>query len=382
MSYQWEPPDLIGPILKGLQIRSYLEDIKSRREERKQRADYHRMQIEAHQQDRAIKTFQMQRDLADMGAIPALPSDTGQNDEAIAAAVNITPENRRPLLEAPGIGRYRMPSQGDRFKRASVLAEQKGINEGIAEKAKTSISDPNIAIDFPGIGKVPVPRSQTINALRFQRELKNGKLISPKTETDEQTGITYFRAIDAETMEPVEIEFPTRSTPKPKTTTGQKTEHQLFVEEHTLQQESRAEAKDVNDALKHWRELANEAIRLDAPDPSDPKKQPPDPRVSPEWKAARAEAEAAAKQYPWALQYTEDERGYPYLKDIRGEAWAPPRSGQKATTTSTSTSANKKPATAAAASITRRQYLQAVKDLGKAAADAEVKRRNLTIIED
>src|SRR4030095_11775817 len=94
------------------------------------------------QSDMAIKKFNLMRDLANTGYVSAAPGDTGQNDALIGAAVNITPENRRPLLNVPGVGAYRAPSRMDQYGRAKELARQKGEEAGIQEQAELATSDP------------------------------------------------------------------------------------------------------------------------------------------------------------------------------------------------------------------------------------------------
>src|ERR1041385_1116032 len=149
---------------RWLQLRGLMDDLKYRRERREQDRQLFQMDLEDRKRRRAHEDFSTAVALSSIGALPTQPGDTGQNDEAIAQAVNITPENRRRVVNTP-VGNYRLPSEVDRYNRARTDAVRAGTVEGLKKKATEEVTDPYEEVPLPdelGGGSARVKKSEAL----------------------------------------------------------------------------------------------------------------------------------------------------------------------------------------------------------------------------
>lgn len=159
--------NFVDHFARWMQLRAMMDDLKYRKERREQDRQLFQMELEDRNRKRAHEDFTTHLALQNIGALPAAPGDTGQNDEAIAQAVNITPENRRRLVNTP-VGSYRLPSETDRFNRAKTQATQTGVIKGLEKKATDEITEPTEDLALPDIlggGTATVKKTDKVTKL-------------------------------------------------------------------------------------------------------------------------------------------------------------------------------------------------------------------------
>jgi hypothetical protein len=192
---------VLDPILKGIQLRQMLDDIKFRKELRERQKQEFDLDLQARKRQQAMQDFQTAITLEKIGAIPAMPGDTGQNDAAIAQAVNITPENRRRMMPSP-IGNYRLPSEMDVRNKALRLGDTEAEIEyakeyaGAKGKAAGTVAEGTIPVTYPAIGDQPsvtvqVPRSQYPTAIKTLRELQSDSFGAHSFQKDDDGNVTF-----------------------------------------------------------------------------------------------------------------------------------------------------------------------------------------------
>jgi hypothetical protein len=303
MSYQ-QPPNPLESIMRGMQIRAMVENIKAQREARAQAAQLHQLEIEQHQRNSQKDQFNQMMMLQNIGAIPAAAGDTGQNDAAISEAIGgISPENKRPLIQVPGGQGYRLPSQTDQFKRAQTAAVQTGelkAAEKAAEDPWTEIAVP----DELGGGTQKVPQSKKLDYwLKIRGALQKQNPDMKVNWADDATGKRTFFGYDPSSPEDIKIlkEFPGVAKPQvQREAAGGLTPYQQI-------ETQRANQKDIQGAMGAAQKLIDKATQVDAIEPKDP-------NTGPEWKAARIATQQAAQAYPDAIEAGTDANGYPYVK--------------------------------------------------------------------
>lgn len=299
MSYQWEPPDILGPIMRGLQIRAYIEDIKARREARAQQAELQRAALQEHQQTQAMRKFQLMRDMADQGWLPAQPGDTGQNDEAIAQAIGgISPENRRPVVETP-FGTYRAPSETDRFERARRRATQEGILKGEEQKAAEGVTNPYEEVSLPeelGGGTAQVPRKSKVDALiKIEGALQKRHPNLSISYSDDQSGNRTYFGTDPRTGEVKPLKtFPGVAKPQVVSPNGRTAN--TGISSRALSALQKAQEK-IDEATNAYGKGENDL-------------RTPEER----WTEARNAVNQAATAFPDELEAGQGTGGYPYIK--------------------------------------------------------------------
>lgn len=197
-----------GPLLKALKIQQYIKDQAFQDEQRVALRERMKMELDDARRKRTTEDFNTALTLNKIGAIPALPGDTGANDEALAVAADITPEGRRPLMNTP-IGNYRIPSRMDQRKRAvedQQIAQAGKFGDAYATATGRAAAEDATAVEmeFPEVGKVKVPRAQIVNAIKAQQDLKANKYSAHSFQKDDQ-GNTTFVGIPQNGGEPVKI---------------------------------------------------------------------------------------------------------------------------------------------------------------------------------
>jgi len=186
--------NFVTHMAKWLQLRALMDDMKYRKERQAMERQQFQMDVEDRNRRRAHDDFTTALTLQKIGALPAAPGDTGQNDEAIAQAVNITPENRRRPLNTP-IGNYRLPSEADTFTRSKRMAVQEGTLKGLETQATENITNPNETIALPeqlGGGTAEVKKTAKIDKLLEIYKVAHPKLDFHATPPNDSGDVTIW----------------------------------------------------------------------------------------------------------------------------------------------------------------------------------------------
>lgn len=149
-----------GPYMRALQIKSFVDDIAAKREERERDRARFQMDLQQHQRANAFQDYIARMHLQDIGAMPAEIGASPQKDAAWQSVADITPENARPLMQTP-VGTYRLPNQGDKTEKMIRDETEAGTAAGYRQNASDAITNPMVDVSLPpelGMGttaKVP-----------------------------------------------------------------------------------------------------------------------------------------------------------------------------------------------------------------------------------
>src|SRR6185503_1403488 len=208
---------------RALQIMQYVQQLGAQKEERDRRRQIFQMDLEDRQRQRAHEDLATAITLHGAGLMPS-PATTPEADLKVRQAFNMDPSVYREPIQVGG-KTYRFPSQSDQEERA--LEKQQTAAAGEYQKAYSTAKGraagedaTAVEMDFGDAGKIKVPRTQFISALRLQQDLKANKY-SAHTFQKDDNGNTTFVGIPQNGGEPVKVSLGAIGTTKTvKTNSG------------------------------------------------------------------------------------------------------------------------------------------------------------------
>lgn len=202
---------------RAMQVATYLQQLNHQKEQRDQQRQIFQMEMEDRQRKRAHEDFTTALSLHDAGFLPVHPGTVGKFEAGLGG---------RDTVTAPSGTQYSQPTQQQRFQQAAVRASEEGSLAGIKAKATTDITEPNVSMAFPdgqgGNVTLQIPRSQTVNALRVQQDMKAKRYSAHSFQTDKD-GTTTFVGIPENGGEPVKIPLGEVGKPQAARSSQQKT---------------------------------------------------------------------------------------------------------------------------------------------------------------
>lgn len=163
-----------APLEKALRLKSMVDDIAFKREQREQNRQAFQMHIEDRQRQQMQQDFQTAMTLGQMGAVEATPEvqQGGQVMDQIFGPV--TPESKRPLMTAPTGKQYYVPTADQQQDKADDRAITR------AGKIKDA-TDPWTTIDVRG-KEMRVRTSQLDNIIpKVNPQWKMDKTVNKQT---------------------------------------------------------------------------------------------------------------------------------------------------------------------------------------------------------
>lgn len=195
---------LLGPYLRAIEIKSAIDDINWRREQRELQKEQFKNQVARERRANQMQDLQTRMSLHSMGALPSSAVEQAGEDVMSDLFGGTTPESTRVAVDTP-FGSYRLPSEKDKSARMMREAQQAGVAAGIKQNAQESITDPFEDVPLPpelGGGTARVSKKNKIDAIvKIQNALekKNPDLYFTKETND--AGDTTVIGLDKSTGE-------------------------------------------------------------------------------------------------------------------------------------------------------------------------------------
>jgi hypothetical protein len=299
-------------LAQGIQLRSMIEDLHWRRQQRKLQSEAMIQALEDRKRKAAFEDFSLHQTLSSMGAIPEAVGNELKTKLEGEFGSNWTSE--KPVTQTP-IGGYFMPTASETHQREEEAAGRKagtaqkekyaesyGAESGKLAAESEDLDKTGLSVTYPAYGDQPefttkVPRRGRpgqpgyAEVIKDIRAIKAGKIINHRYETDHQTGKTYLLGEDADTGEPIRKEMPGQITPQPARSERE--------EKELLPSDSQVQGWIEKHKKKAYEEGLNERERgiLEGTikyDPNDPNQAPSD--IEHERRAAQAKRREIDKE--------------------------------------------------------------------------------------